>query len=127
MGFNVALNDDDGDNRKLQLNWSGRPHSEFTYGFLTLGPGLAADPLPGDLDGDGMVGFPDFHKLTENFGMTRGDADCDIDGDGTVGFPDFLTLSSNFGKSAAQAVPEPSGIVLWSIVGLAACLRRRRR
>ncbi len=127
MGWNVAFNDDDGDNRKLQLNWSGRPHSEFTYGFLTLGPGLAADPLPGDLDGDGMVGFPDFLILSANFGMPGGAADGDIDGDGTVGFPDFLTLSSNFGKSAAQAVPEPSGIVLWSIVGLAACLRRRRR
>ena len=36
MGFNVALNDDDGANRKAQLNWSGRPHSEFTYGHLTL-------------------------------------------------------------------------------------------
>lgn len=42
MGFNVALNDDDGNNRKAQLNWSGRPHSEFTYGHLTL----ASDPEP---------------------------------------------------------------------------------
>lgn len=42
MGFNVAINDDDGNNRKAQLNWSGRPHSEFTYGHLTL----AGDPEP---------------------------------------------------------------------------------
>ena len=42
MGFNVALNDDDGANRKAQLNWSGRPHSEFTYGHLTL----AGEPEP---------------------------------------------------------------------------------
>ncbi len=38
MGFNIALNDDDeGGNREVQLNWSGRPHSEFTYGNLLLG------------------------------------------------------------------------------------------
>lgn len=43
MGFNVALNDDDGAGRKAQLNWSGRPHSEFTYGSLTLG-GAATEP-----------------------------------------------------------------------------------
>ncbi len=36
MGFNIAINDDDGANRKAQLNWSGRPHSEFTYGRMTL-------------------------------------------------------------------------------------------
>lgn len=42
MGFNVAINDDDGNNRKAQLNWSGRPHSEFTYGHLTL----AGEPEP---------------------------------------------------------------------------------
>ena len=37
MGFNIAVNDDDGANRKSQLNWDGRPHSEYTYGEITLG------------------------------------------------------------------------------------------
>lgn len=36
LGFNVAVNDDDGANRKSQLNWCGRPHHEFTYGTLKL-------------------------------------------------------------------------------------------
>jgi hypothetical protein len=39
FGFNICINDDDGDragDRKAQLNWSGRPHNEFTYGTLTL-------------------------------------------------------------------------------------------
>jgi hypothetical protein len=36
MGFHIALNDDDGSGRKAQLGWSGRAHSEFTYGHLTL-------------------------------------------------------------------------------------------
>jgi Carbohydrate family 9 binding domain-like len=37
MGFNIAVNDDDGANRKAQLNWNGRPHHEYTYGQLVLG------------------------------------------------------------------------------------------
>ena len=48
MGFNVAINDDDGNNRKAQLNWSGRPHSEFTYGHLTLA-GEPETPTPPSL------------------------------------------------------------------------------
>ena len=36
LGFNVAINDDDGANRKAQVNWCGRPHQEFSYGTLTL-------------------------------------------------------------------------------------------
>lgn len=36
MGFHIAQNDDDGSGRKAQPGWSGRAHSEFTYGHLTL-------------------------------------------------------------------------------------------
>jgi hypothetical protein len=38
IGFNICINDDDETtgNREAQLNWSGSPHSEFTYGSLTL-------------------------------------------------------------------------------------------
>ncbi len=39
LGFSIAVNDDDGSGRKAQLNWSGRAHSEFTYGHLTLSGG----------------------------------------------------------------------------------------
>ncbi|MBL9168532.1 MAG: hypothetical protein JNN07_12385 [Verrucomicrobiales bacterium] len=45
MGFNVAVNDDDGANRKSQLNWDGRPHSEFTYGQIVLGGGTDGSTL----------------------------------------------------------------------------------
>ena len=31
------MNDDDGAGRKAQPGWSGRAHSEFTYGTITLG------------------------------------------------------------------------------------------
>ena len=39
IGFHLAVNDDDGSNREAQLGWSGRAHSEFTYGTLTLATG----------------------------------------------------------------------------------------
>ena len=55
MGFNIAINDDDGSGRKAQLNWSGRPHSEFTYGSITLGPEVDIGPVAPALD---MVALP---------------------------------------------------------------------
>ena len=45
VGFNIAMNDDDGAGRKSQLNWAGAPHQEFSYGTLTLG-GAAEPPTP---------------------------------------------------------------------------------
>ncbi len=39
MGFDVAVNDDDGADRKTQLAWNGRPHNELSYGDLVLSEG----------------------------------------------------------------------------------------
>lgn len=39
MGFDIAVNDDDGNDRKTQLAWNGRPHNEASYGTLILGGG----------------------------------------------------------------------------------------
>ncbi len=43
VGFNININDDDdnifGNEPKTQLNWSGRPHLESSYGDLILGTG----------------------------------------------------------------------------------------
>ena len=36
MGFNIALNNDNGAGRIAQLSWNGDPHQEYTYGQLTL-------------------------------------------------------------------------------------------
>ena len=61
--------------------------------------------IPGDIDGDGSVGFADFLILSAAFGQNADPAGsgADIDKDGTVGFADFLILSANFGTAAAAA------------------------
>lgn len=47
LGFHIAVNDDDGSNREAQMGWSGRAHSEFTYGVLHLGGAaqVSVDPV----------------------------------------------------------------------------------
>ena len=66
--------------------------------------------LPGDLDGDGTVAFPDFSVLAKNFGPHRRTyPQGDIDGDERVGMSDFLILAENFNKSSqSESVPEPT-------------------
>lgn len=87
--------------------------------------------LLGDLNGDGTVDFPDFLKLSGNFGLDVDRyEDGDINCDGKVDFPDFLALSGNFGKSlpaagAAAAVPEPSMGIL-ALIGFVSLFGFRR-
>ena len=87
--------------------------------------------IPGDLDANGEVDFPDFLRLSANCGLsgvpyTQGD----VDGNGEVAFPDFLQLSANYGKSvagAAATVPEPGLGVFVLVLGTAMLTSRRRR
>ena len=55
------MNDDDGANRKSQLNWSGRPHNEFTYGEITLATGLT---------GGGKVSLNQIQVIGKNLHIT---------------------------------------------------------
>lgn len=45
LGFQIAQNDDDGANRKSQPAWSGRAHSEFTYGTIKLAGAAPSGPV----------------------------------------------------------------------------------
>lgn len=93
---------------------------------------------PGDVDGDGVVGFNDFITLSREFGNEAGRQNGDLDYSGEVGFEDFMILSRNFGNRMAAtesdtsfraaSVPEPatSRWVSWLLLPFIARRRRRR-
>ena len=59
-----------------------------------------SEPLPGDVNRDGAVGFDDFLVVSVNFGKAA-DAiweDGDFNDDSRVDFADFLLLSTHFGS-----------------------------
>jgi hypothetical protein len=89
----------------------------------------AADLVQGDADGNGLVAFPDFVVLANNFGGPGEYTEGDFDKSGSVQFPDFVLLANNFGmmSGGAAAVPEPSGLALVSLAGLALLVGRRNR
>jgi len=85
--------------------------------------------LPGDLNGDGMVGSADLDIVRGNWGntVTPGDlAAGDPSGDGSVGSADLDIVRANWGATAAAAVPEPSVLML-VVVAFAAVIATRRR
>lgn len=58
---------------------------------------VAATPLVGDIDRDGVVAFGDFRVLRSNFGREDSSPEHgDLDGDSVVSFNDFLVLANNF-------------------------------
>ncbi len=58
----------------------------------------AAARVPGDVDGDGVVGPGDLFLLLANWGATNSPADAD--GDGAVGPSDLFLLLGNWGRTA---------------------------
>lgn len=93
----------------------------------------------GDLDLDGRVDFPDFVRLSVNFGKNDADyREGDLDCDGQVHFADFLIFSQSFGQqsdvrtsvgnvASAASVPEPQGLLLIMIGSLCTLSRTRLR
>ena len=55
--------------------------------------------LPGDIDGDGVVGILDLLALLAAWGdcPVKGECSADLDRDGTVGILDLLTLLATWG------------------------------
>lgn len=72
----------------------------------------AADALPGDLTGDGVVDFLDLLELAAAFGSRGVNLPADLDGDGTVTLDDLRLLRENYvfseptDRSAAEE-PDP--------------------
>ena len=79
---------------------------------LTIGAGGAAVQIGGpvtaspDLNGNGVVDFPDFIAFAFAFGSKTGSANfnakADLNGNGSIDFPDFLIFAQNFGKSVSS-------------------------
>ncbi len=99
------------------------------------------DPLPGDVDLDGEVGFVDYLIFQGSYDGPGGWNEGDFDGDGWVGFTDYLLMQANFGntesspslasaslqiESFAQAlsIPEPGTLAILTL-GAIGWVRRR--
>lgn len=153
----VELGDIDGDGvpeRTVNISAPGDPNSGplVTLGDCNLDTALdgndlscvsdieardavlgALNSFPGDFDGDGTVGFPDFLVLSNNFGTeSPAYTDGNVNLSGPIDFADFLVLSANFGATAAEAkvsaVPEPNaGLLLCAGVTPLLWYRKRRR
>ncbi|MBI2825853.1 MAG: TIGR03790 family protein [Planctomycetia bacterium] len=106
--------------------------------------------LPGDVDGDGLVGASDLAILSKNWGATGPGGGAmwglgDVDGDGRVGASDFALFSANWGRVATWAgggaslgqgfggldetllpVPEPSSLCLSVAAAISSLMLRSR-
>ncbi len=59
----------------------------------------AGDFCPGDVDGDGVIGFNDLNLLLGDYGQSGAGMPGDIDGDGDVDFSDLNALLGVYGQS----------------------------
>jgi len=66
------------------------------------------DGIPGDLNGDGIVGVDDLLIVIANWGPCGPDCPADINGDGIVGVDDLLIVIANWGPGGRSA-PMPDG------------------
>ncbi len=99
------------------------------YDSFNCVAGSQPPELPGDLNGDGLVGSADLDIVRGNWGQSveAGCLSCgDPSGDGLVGSADLDIVRANWGATAAAAVPEPGGLVLL-VIGMVLAASARRQ
>jgi hypothetical protein len=87
--------------------------------------------LPGDVDDNGTVNALDFGIIRDHFKQNVTARNLgDLDGDGVVGFPDYLQWRTEappaLAESLSLSVPEPTTLALLASVALGALHSRRR-
>lgn len=98
---------------------------------------LFAPLLPGDANGDGVVGLLDLDILGANWGTAGASlTDGDFNGDGVVTLLDLDILGANWGATSGSfeaalaasgiVIPEPTGLSLLAVAGALLAGRRRR-
>lgn len=88
----------------------------YSFQFFTF--------LPGDLNGDGVVGSGDLDVVRANWGT--GALKGDANGDGIVGSADLDIVRANWGSTTPTAVPEPGAFALLAGMMAASSYRQRR-
>lgn len=120
-------------------NWAlSSPHDGISYsigptrqvgspGNANIDGGYDEDPLPGDLNGDGLVNSADLDIVRGNWGQTVPAGSLgsgDPSNDGLVGSADLDIVRTNWGAGALASVPE-SGTLLLVVLGTVLLVFRR--
>jgi GH18 family chitinase len=93
---------------------------------------LIPAPVPGDYDGDGVVGSADYDLWKSTFSATSGDMRADGNEDGVIDAADYtfwrdIVAASEGGGAAGTSVPEPSSVILISGLSIVFISNIRRR
>lgn len=130
------------------LHISGAQTGTFLGQTVDASSILVRGTLRGDSNLDGAVGFVDLVAVAQHYGISDGSATWltgDFTYDGNVDFADLVAVAQNYGAALPSApipgasasfeadlaaafsnVPEPTGVGVIALAGLA-LLRRRRR
>lgn len=86
---------------------------------------LRAPGIPGDANGDGVVGDDDYALWFAAFGQTGDNLPADFNSNGVVDVADYTVWRDNYDEPAPAAVPEPTALAMGVLAWLAVDIRRR--